>query len=186
MCATELGFVISENGERLRDVKRGFASACRRAGLDGVSPHVLRHTCATWLMQRGVPMWEAAGFLGISRETPERVYGHYPPEYLRTATEALGSLSAECPRYPILFLQHFGGKCCKESPKNGAYREALFFSEGKGHKFESCRARHNFNDLAGLAREPPIAAEAPRKHSTGSNRTACRTPVGTGNELASR
>jgi hypothetical protein len=103
---------------------------------------VLRHTCATWLMQRGVPMWEAAGFLGISRETPERVYGHYPPEYLRTATEALGSLSAECPRYPILFLQHFGGKCCKESPKNGAYREALFFSEGKGHKFESCRARH--------------------------------------------
>jgi integrase len=88
--ATELGFVISENGKRLRDVKRGFASACRRAGLDGVSPHVLRHTCATWLMQRGVPMWEAAGFLGISRETPERVYGHHHPDYLRTAAEALG------------------------------------------------------------------------------------------------
>ena len=49
--------------------------------------------------------------------------------------------------------------------------------------FESSRARHDFNDLAGLAKQPLIAAEAPRKHSTGSNRTVCRTPVG--NELAS-
>jgi integrase len=87
---TELSFVISEDGHRLGDVKRGFASACQRAGLEGVSPHVLRHTCATWLMQRGVPMWEAAGFLGMSRETLERVYGHHHPDYLRTAAEALG------------------------------------------------------------------------------------------------
>jgi integrase len=87
---TELGFVVNENGKRLGDVKRGFASACQRAGLEGVSPHVLRHTCATWLMQRGVPMWEAAGFLGMSRETLERVYGHHHPDYLRGAAEALG------------------------------------------------------------------------------------------------
>jgi hypothetical protein len=44
-------------------------------------------------------------------------------------------------------------------------------SEGKGHKFESCRARHDLNDLAELAQERLIAAEAPRKHSTGGNRT---------------
>jgi integrase len=85
---TEIGFVIHDNGKRLADVKRGFASACRRAGLDDVSPHVLRHTCATWLMQHGVPMWEAAGFLGMSRETLERVYGHHSPEYLKSAAEA--------------------------------------------------------------------------------------------------
>ena len=54
-------------------------------------------------------------------------------------------------------------------------------SEGKGQKFESSRARHDFNDLADLAKEPLIVAEAPRKHSTGSNRTVCRTPVGTSN-----
>jgi integrase len=86
----ELGFVVNEDGKRIGDVKRGFASACRRAGLDDVSPHVLRHTCATWLMQRGVPMWDAAGFLGMSRETLERVYGHQHPDYLRSAAEALG------------------------------------------------------------------------------------------------
>ena len=86
----DLGFVINDNGVRLRDVKRGFASACRRAGLVGITPHVLRHTCATWLMQRGVPMWEAAGFLGMTRETLERVYGHQHPDYLRRAAEAFG------------------------------------------------------------------------------------------------
>ena len=29
---------------------------------------MLRHTAATWLMQRGAPVWEAAGFLGLSAE----------------------------------------------------------------------------------------------------------------------
>jgi NTE family protein len=33
----------------------------------GDAPHALRHTAATWLMQRGLPVWEAAGFLGMSR-----------------------------------------------------------------------------------------------------------------------
>jgi hypothetical protein len=50
-------------------------------------------------------------------------------------------------------------------------------SEGKGQKFESSRARHDFNDLAGIAKERLMAAEAPRKLTRGSNRTVCRTPV---------
>jgi integrase len=85
---TEIGFVVNDDGKRLGDLKRGFASACRRAGLIGVTPHTLRHTCATWLMQRGVPKWEAAGFLGMSVETLEAVYGHHSPDYLKTAAEA--------------------------------------------------------------------------------------------------
>jgi integrase len=73
---SELGFVVNENGHPLGDIKRGFASACRRAGIEDVSPHSLRHTCATWLMQRGVKTWHAAGFLQMTQETLERVYGH--------------------------------------------------------------------------------------------------------------
>ena len=39
------------------------------AGLTGyVTPHTLRHTAATWLMQRGGPVWEAAGFPGMPAE----------------------------------------------------------------------------------------------------------------------
>jgi integrase len=86
---TDIGFVVNENGARLKDIKRGFMSACKRAGLNDVTPHVLRHTCATWLMQRGVSLWEAAGFLQMSPETLQRVYGHHCPDHLRRAADAL-------------------------------------------------------------------------------------------------
>jgi integrase len=96
---TDLGFVINENGARLKDIKRGFASACARATLNAqhrnepldlldVTPHTLRHTCATWLMQRGVPLWEAAGYLKMTVETLQRVYGHHHPDFLKGAAEA--------------------------------------------------------------------------------------------------
>ena len=65
---TDLGFVIHRDGHRVGDVKKGFAAACRRAGLEKVSPHTLRHTTATWMMQAGTPIWEAAGFLGMTPE----------------------------------------------------------------------------------------------------------------------
>src|SRR5262245_33721688 len=86
---TEIGFVIHENGARLKDVKRGFASACRRANLEGVSPHTLRHTCATWLMQAGVNIWDASGFTGMTVETLQRVYAHHHPDHLRDPAQAL-------------------------------------------------------------------------------------------------
>src|SRR5262249_32261677 len=76
----------------------GFASAVRIAGLDltvgNVTPHTLRHTAATWLMQRGVAMWEAAGFLGMSEKTLRETYGHHHPDYLRGAANAIGTRPA--------------------------------------------------------------------------------------------
>jgi len=59
-----------------------------------VTPHVLRHTCATWLMQAGVPRWEAAGYLGMTVETLQRVYGHHHPDHLQEASDAMSA----CPR----------------------------------------------------------------------------------------
>jgi integrase len=54
--------VVEWNGDAIKSVRRGFAAAVRAAGLGAdVTPHILRHTCATWLMQAGVPLWEAAG-----------------------------------------------------------------------------------------------------------------------------
>lgn len=49
------------------------------AGLKGVTRHTLRHTRATWMAQAGVPLWEAAGFLGMTVKTLERVYAHHDP-----------------------------------------------------------------------------------------------------------
>ena len=72
---TDLGYVLHINGKRIKDIKKGFAAACRRAGLKDVTPHTLRHTAATWLMQRRTPVWEAAGFLAMSEKMLREVYG---------------------------------------------------------------------------------------------------------------
>ncbi len=45
---------VEFNGKPVSSVKTAFKSAVRLAGLGpGISPHTLRHTAATWLMQKG-------------------------------------------------------------------------------------------------------------------------------------
>jgi hypothetical protein len=41
-------------------------------------------------MQAGVDKWEAAGFLGMSVEILDRVYGHHHPDHLGLAARAIG------------------------------------------------------------------------------------------------
>ncbi len=82
-------YVIAYDGLPVRSIKRSFSTSCRIAGLEGVSPHTLRHTAITWFVQREVPLWEVAGFAGATTETIERVYGHHSPDYLQRAKEAL-------------------------------------------------------------------------------------------------
>jgi integrase len=84
--------VVEWNGKPVRSVRKGFAAAVKAAAIDkSVTPHALRHTAATWLMQRGVDLWQAAGFLGMTVETLEQVYGHHHPEFQREAAESLGN-----------------------------------------------------------------------------------------------
>jgi integrase len=87
---TDLGYVLHINGERILDIRKGFARACERAELKGVTPHTLRHTCATWLMQVGTDPWQAAGFLSMSIQTLMQVYGHHHPDYQEQAAENIG------------------------------------------------------------------------------------------------
>ncbi|MFC4172679.1 site-specific integrase [Microvirga sp. GCM10011540] len=83
-------YVVEYQGKPVADVGKAFAAAVKDAGLGpDVTPHVLRHTCATWLMQMGVDLWEAAGFLGMTVQTLERVYGHHRPDYQSAAAAAL-------------------------------------------------------------------------------------------------
>lgn len=72
-------------------INKPFRKARDAAGLGkDVTPHTLRHTCATWLAQRGVPIWEAAGYLGMTTETFDRVYGHHHPDHQAQAVAAFG------------------------------------------------------------------------------------------------
>lgn len=82
---------VEFNGEAVQSVKTGFAHAVELAKLPGqISPHTLRHTAATWLMQAGCDPWEASGFLGMSVKTLIDVYGHHHPDHLKGAAHAMG------------------------------------------------------------------------------------------------
>jgi integrase len=70
------------NGRPVEDPHGSWARVTKAAGLPGVTRHTLRHTRATHLMQSGrVSIWEAAGFLGMTTRTLERVYGHHHPDH---------------------------------------------------------------------------------------------------------
>jgi len=51
--------------------------------------HILRHSCATMLMQAGIDPFEAAGYLGMSEQTLREVYGHHHPDFQTKAAHAL-------------------------------------------------------------------------------------------------
>lgn len=70
---------------QVEDPHGTWRKVVKAAGLQGVTRHTLRHTRATWMMQKGVPIWEAAGFLGMTVKTLERVYGHHSPDHQEAA-----------------------------------------------------------------------------------------------------
>jgi integrase len=82
-------FAVEWYGEPVTRIAKAFRAVVKDAGLGpDVTPHVLRHTSATWLMQAGTDPWEAAGFLGMTVETLMSRYGHHHPDYLSGARGA--------------------------------------------------------------------------------------------------
>jgi integrase len=98
----DLGFVIHDSGEPILDiggawngnpdpkafVQGSFGRACKRAGIIGVTPHTLRHTCGTWMAQQGVPLRLIGQWLGHSDERTTRLYAHHHPDYQDEAVAA--------------------------------------------------------------------------------------------------
>jgi integrase len=81
-CGSGVKYLCHYEGRRVEDPHGSWKRATEAAGLTGVTRHTLRHTRATHLMQSGkVTMWEAAGFLGMTTRTLERVYGHHSPDH---------------------------------------------------------------------------------------------------------
>ncbi|MCP1540361.1 site-specific integrase [Methylorubrum extorquens] len=83
-------YVVEFRGQPVGEVNKGFAAVVAAAGLGpDVTPHVLRHTCATWMMQAGVDLWQAAAFLGMTVQILESTYGHHREDYQKEAAGAL-------------------------------------------------------------------------------------------------
>ncbi|MEO9650495.1 MAG: tyrosine-type recombinase/integrase [Roseobacter sp.] len=62
----------------VKSFRNGFTAACRRAGLEGVTIHTLRHTAAVYMAEAGVDMSKISQYLGHSNTAiTERVYARY-------------------------------------------------------------------------------------------------------------
>lgn len=57
----------------------------------GISPHTFRHTAATHMARRGVPLYDIAGILGNSLAMVEKVYAKHCPGRLRAAVNSISS-----------------------------------------------------------------------------------------------
>jgi integrase len=85
--------IVEWGGCAVIDVRKTFGAVVADAGLGpDVVPHTLRHTAATWLMQAGTDMWEAAGYLGMRVETLSQRYGHHHPDHLSGAKAAFARM----------------------------------------------------------------------------------------------
>ena len=72
-------------------------AACKRAGIDKVTPHTFRHTFGSWLVQAGVDTFVIGKLMGHrDSKMVERYYGHLAP---KNKSEAMARL----PRFPTLF-----------------------------------------------------------------------------------
>jgi integrase len=74
-----------------RNLYADFTAACEKLGLEGVTPHVLRHTRATHLLHAGKSIWHVAKLLGDTVETVERYYGHHCADHMKDVLDGKGA-----------------------------------------------------------------------------------------------
>lgn len=90
--APQLAAVIHHGAEPLAGrIRTGFEGIVADAGLPAeITPHWMRHSCATWLMEADVPGWDAAAYMGMTTQTLEATYGHHRPNHQDRTRKAAG------------------------------------------------------------------------------------------------
>lgn len=84
----QVAYLCHYEGRRVADPHTTWRRAVKASGLKGrITPHIFRRTRATWLMQAGVSIWEAAGHLGMNPKTLTTVYAQHSPDWQKNAAE---------------------------------------------------------------------------------------------------
>lgn len=129
----------TKGGERIASVKKSFKTACQRACIEDFHPHDLRHTCATWLVQAGVPLVQVRDLLRHTTIQVTEKYAHLAPQNVRDAVDVLDdiyrntSISGE-PSPTHAYLQIPQG----DESRSGHVRKHLrIISGGRANKKES-------------------------------------------------
>ncbi|MEM9029171.1 MAG: tyrosine-type recombinase/integrase [Pseudomonadota bacterium] len=82
--------VIRHGGRGLKEIRDGFAAACRRAGLVGVKPHTIQHPITTLARNRGAEVQHVAHLLGHrDSKTTELIYSHLDAEFSAGVVELI-------------------------------------------------------------------------------------------------
>ncbi len=87
-------FFDPETGKPYQDVKRSFATACRRVGIRDFHFHDLRHTFASQLVMNGVDITAVSKLLGHTTLTMTLRYAHLAPNHLKNAVAVLSRLQS--------------------------------------------------------------------------------------------
>ena len=87
----------SRAGERIANVRNGFATACEKAGIADFHPHDLRHTCAAWLVQSGVDIRVVCELLRHSSIQVTMRYAHLSSKNVRDAVDRLSHFRPTSP-----------------------------------------------------------------------------------------
>jgi integrase len=82
-------YVFAKDGIPHRQIGKSFKRACQRANLDGVSPHVLRHTFASRLVMNGVDLRTVQDLGGWKNIGMVVRYAHLSPDHRKRAVERL-------------------------------------------------------------------------------------------------
>jgi integrase len=89
-CPASPWVFCDQKGRRIASIKKSFASAVQRAGIAHCTPHDLRRTCGSWLVQAGVPIQQVARLLRHSDiRITDQIYAHLQPEQLHDAVNQL-------------------------------------------------------------------------------------------------
>lgn len=75
------------DGSRILCTKKGFAAACRRAGITDFRFHDLRHTFASWWVQNGGDLYKLSRILGHQTLQMSARYGHLRTDDLHEEIE---------------------------------------------------------------------------------------------------
>jgi integrase len=87
---------LGDDHKPVKEVKTAFRNACKRAKIEGLRFHDLRHTAGTRMLERGVNIVAISEILGHSSiETTRKRYLH-PDNTLRDAVEKLASFEQSC------------------------------------------------------------------------------------------
>jgi len=86
-------YVFTYRGRPVKDIKKAFATACKKAQLENVSPHTLRHTCASWMVQAGVSLAIVKEVMRHSSIEMTMRYAHLAPDSARAGVTALESVT---------------------------------------------------------------------------------------------